>query len=80
MLYIKLPEGESTTWYTGERCPVAFADIKNVEEIQADGGELDLILRVCQNIPVVTTTNVMRWFGDDARFIVANVVKKYEKK
>lgn len=80
MLYIELPELQSATWHTGEPCPVPFANIKNVEEIQADGGELELILRVCQNIPVATTTNVMRWFGDDARFIVANVVKKYERK
>ena len=41
-------------------------------EVQADGDELELIRRDFSNIPM-TTSRVVRWEGDIAAFIVANI-------
>ena len=51
--------------------------------IQADGHELTHILNTFVNIPKLTIDSkkidnisrgyVMRWFGDDAKFIIANL-------
>jgi hypothetical protein len=40
--------------------------------VQADGDELEEIKNKIENIPF-TVGRVQRWFGDDAKFIVANL-------
>lgn len=51
----------------------AFHDC-TVMEVQADGNELEAIKRQLENIPFAKGKRVVRWFGDDARFIIANIV------
>lgn len=45
-----------------------------VTEVQADGDELDKIIQVCDNIPIVKGRSVQTWTGDFAKFIINNVV------
>lgn len=55
-------------------------DASTVSEVVADGNELRIILNRCENIPVAkdgATGKKMdrqHWFGDHARFIVANIL------
>jgi hypothetical protein len=61
-------------WHLGEEKPVnvSHVNIREVEEIQADGEELIEVLEKFSNIPR-TTNRVQRWFGDLAKFIVSNL-------
>lgn len=44
--------------------------INYVEEIQADGHELEWILSNVSGIPLpLKTVSIVRWYGDDAKFI-----------
>jgi len=47
--------------------------ILHVLSVQADGDELAAIVREVQGIPW-KTASVQKWFGDDAKFIVANFI------
>lgn len=62
-------------WHIGERNPVEYQEIRQVVEVQADGDELEYILKHFKGIPTVDNCSVVRWFGDDAKFI-ANHLKK----
>lgn len=61
-----------------------YIDIMTIQYIQADGDELAYILNKFSGIPKlrdyevsgldhVPVARVMLWFGDDAKFIVANL-------
>jgi len=47
-------------------------DVREVVSVSADGDELEKIRREITGIPM-STKRVVTWFGDDARFIVANL-------
>jgi Zn-finger nucleic acid-binding protein len=52
-------------------------NIDLVESVWADGAELDLIMRSFEGIPKrfhrhADHDQTSKWFGDDAKFIVAN--------
>lgn len=75
MLHIILDDADRTlhvTWHVGQSMPIAYANVPLVREIQADNDELDRIRRQISNVPTCNQ-RVVRWFGDDARFIVANL-------
>ena len=59
-------------WHIGEKLRLVS---DNVIAVQADGDELIAIEQVCGNIPRAAKPVVL-WFGDHAKFIVANVVPR----
>ena len=71
MLSIKML-GRDFEWHVGESPPILYGDVKDVTEVQADGHELDYIINNMEGLPIAKT-RVVRWFGDHARFIVANL-------
>jgi len=70
---LKGEDHRELTWHTGEPFPVRGRDVRLVVEIQADGEELDTIIRQITGIPQTVFKSSRRWFGDDARFIAANL-------
>jgi hypothetical protein len=72
MLSVIHKSGRVLQWHTGEN----FAGIRTlsneISNVQADGDELEHIKRNFSNIPM-TNKPVIKWFGDDAKFIVANL-------
>jgi hypothetical protein len=73
MLYIVMEDARSHAWHVGERWPVRDEEAVHVTMIQADGDELDLILRFFKNLPWRENRRVLRWPGDLARFIAFNM-------
>ena len=45
--------------------------VRRTVEIQADGHELELILNICDGIPVAKNARIMNWYGDHAKFILS---------
>jgi hypothetical protein len=79
MMYIIINSYENKrkmlrSWHVGESSPVANIDVMEIEEVQADGDELALIRRNVRNIPDYPSNVHVRYFGDTARFIVANIM------
>ena len=73
MLYIDRGRGLPVTWHVGQPVPVMYAEVHQVQEIQADGAELEIILKICSNVPS-HDGRVVRWFGDHAKFIIASLL------
>ena len=80
MLYIINKDGKTIeTWYIGKsmnevRKNMAFQqNIINIQAVQATEDELDHILHNFDNLPHHKHRRVIRWFGDHANFIVANL-------
>ena len=44
----------------------------NVTSIQADGDELEHIIKTFENVPIRKNGRVVNYFGDMAKFIVEN--------
>lgn len=77
-------ERRTTEWHIGQELvgpvrlrhesqPVIYHHkVGTVIEIQADGAELDLIVK-SELLPYVPNKKVVRWFGETAQFIVANL-------
>jgi hypothetical protein len=82
-MYAVLSDGQEIQWHVGE-------DVKEiwqphnpklprrvVVELQADGHELEHVLKNFSNIPIRMVNRVphrsMIWFGDHARFIYHNL-------
>lgn len=59
-------------WHIGEKNPIPYNGVNSVIDIQADGDELRHIQSSFTNIPIANV-RVMRWFGDIARTIIANL-------
>ena len=82
MLYIVQKDGDVTTeheWHIGEKNPLSLSGnsspyVAHVIEVQADGNELDHILTGWGNL-AFRYGRVIRFFGDDAKFIVANSLR-----
>lgn len=62
-------------WHVGDSKPsFTVAEIAKVECVQADGDELAYLdSSKFVNLPMVLGIRVMRWFGNHAKFIVANL-------
>lgn len=63
---------ETNQWHVGQASPIASVSLPRVLDIQADGDELAYIMNRFKNIPV-SPGRVVCWFGDHAKFIVANL-------
>lgn len=70
------------TWHVGQRLPDGI-EIDRITEVQADGDELEHVIQRSQNLPTSFESDcainkrpsrVQRWFGDAAKWIVANIV------
>lgn len=55
-------------WHVGEGRP--GVNMEQVEEIQADGDELEHIKSNFTNLPMANHVHVVRWSGEFARFIL----------
>ena len=65
--------GRYHTWHIGSLPhPDISGNEESVEDVQADGDELDRIKKHFTNLPM-TTARVVRWYGDDAKFIAGNI-------
>ena len=73
MLYIKFNNGSDREWHVGRGNKEIKKYSVEVSSIQADGDELEHIEDKFNNIPTVKSERVVTWFGDDAKFIVANL-------
>jgi len=81
MLYVETKGDQHFSWHIGdgslkevvENSPGA-GSITDVVMVQADGDELSAIVHQIQNIPRArASARVTAWYGDDAKFIVANL-------
>lgn len=72
MMYVVLNKTVAIQWHVGEDLNVSFDRCDEVTEVMADGHELELVKKICHNIPM-TDGRVVRWFGVDAQFIVAAI-------
>jgi hypothetical protein len=63
--------GAQQVWHIGEDLVLA-GPIQDVEEVQADGDELAEVYE--QDLaPLTLGKPVVRWFGDQAKFVVGNL-------
>ena len=82
-LEITMQSGNKYTWHVGSGIPIRYDEICAIQEIQADGDELYHIVKQYRNgqwggndtysIPVPAKNKVVRWFGDFAKTIAANL-------
>lgn len=61
------------SWHVGDKMLGRRSPYQDVTRIDADGQELEHILRYCSNIPVVKMQRVVIWNGETARFIYDNL-------
>ena len=73
MLYIKFNNGSDREWYVGRGPKEIKKYSLEVSSVQADGDELEHIKDKFKNIPLSIVERVVTWFGDNAKFIVANL-------
>ena len=82
MLYVELKRNAHLSWHVGEKKPnelldassVVASTVEDVVMIQADGDELDYIIDkfgIAAMRP--KGSNVVKWYGDIARFIIGNL-------
>jgi hypothetical protein len=69
MLYIQDSSGKDYQWFLGKK---PLINSKHVENITADGVELERIKEVCFCIPINSNSQV-DWFGDHAKFIARTI-------
>jgi len=73
-LYICLKDSKSSyEWHMGNSSPISHEQVRDVVEIQADGDELELIEDEMGDTVLMHGGRVVRWFGDDARFIMGRI-------
>ena len=75
MLYIIL-NGKERTWHVGQPSPISHSEAADVDEIQADGDELEHIVDmfpINRSLPI-PRGRVVRWFGDHAKLIAGNLI------
>lgn len=73
MLYI-ISNGKERIWHVGEKNPIGFKEVSDVDEVQADGDELQHIQDMFINSTFpIPNGRVVRWFGDHARLIIGNL-------
>lgn len=67
-LYIEYNYGPDSEYHIGKK----VIGLDEIKMLQADGDELDHIRKTFVNIPM-TNSRVVRWFGETATFIAANI-------
>lgn len=86
-LFIERSGGKPATWHVGDKKPFAIVVIRNdgeipeytaedfqdVVEVQADGLELDHIMKNFTNVPFRLNSRVTSWKGHWAQFIYDNL-------
>jgi len=72
MLYITYAHGTQNTWHVGEPTNHLIFSAEKVIQVQASDDELATIRYHFPNLPI-TMGRVIKWFGDNAKFIVANL-------
>ena len=62
-------------WHVGSPAPVAAGEYTKggIESVTASGHELNKVLNEIKGIPLAEGRPVVTWFGDHAKFIVANL-------
>lgn len=77
MLYLVLDTGSEIGWNIGgDNTVLLFAS--KVIEIRANGNELGLIYERFSNIPMPINCRIVNWYGDIAKFIIANLFNMKE--
>ena len=74
MLYINFKNRPQKVWHVGRHSPIQLPEqVDYVTSVQADGGELEYVR---QRFPNIHNTGafVIRWYGDEAKFIVGNLI------
>jgi hypothetical protein len=71
MLYILTNNGNEFPWWVDKKVPII--PTADVQEIQADGDELDHLKAEFPTFPWPTTKPVVRVFGESARYIYGNM-------
>lgn len=83
MLYVEMRNSTHLSWHVGEKLKpndildassVIASTIEDVVMVQADGDELDYIIDkfgIAAMRP--KNSNVVKWYGDIAKFIVGNL-------
>jgi len=72
MLSIKYLDGSVQNWHVGEDLTLRH-NVNSIIDVIADGDELAAIVAQFDNISTTKYNRVVRWFGDMAAFIVANM-------
>lgn len=74
MLYLSKGFKSMLSWHVGESVEDLHEAAENdrVAFIQADGDELARI-NASMSLPRTSNRNIVIWYGDDARFIAANL-------
>lgn len=74
MLSIQFHSGVERTWHVGKKVPISYQEVNAVNDIQADGHELEHILCMFDHSNfLIPKGRVVRIFGDLAKTIVANL-------
>lgn len=79
MFIVVLNDGQEISFHIGTKKPEIWQpkdqtkSKRFVTEIQADCDELKHILVNFANLPFLPDRSVVRWFGDDAKFIFHNL-------
>jgi len=61
------------TWHMSDSVPMLFAMAReNITSISAKGEELEYIRNHFDNLPIPNHRDVVFWYGETAKFIVAN--------
>ena len=71
MLYIQLKSGAELNWHVGDNSHAITINL--IDNISADGDELEYILKTCKNIPTAKNKKELYWFGDHAKFIAKTI-------
>lgn len=77
MLVILIKDEDGThkkVWHVHEPRPkLSDSDLVNTVFLQADGHELEYVHENFKKIPRTNNRSVVRWYGDHAKFIAANL-------
>lgn len=70
-LFIVFNDGSDRRYHVPQRPSHDGLRFDRIAYVQADGHELERIRATMTNLPM-STAQVVRWYGDDARFIYGN--------
>jgi len=78
IIYNATKDGWQATkeWHVDEKVPINQHMVRHVFEVQADGDELEYVLKRFRDLPHILDGNNARiqyWYGDNARFIAGNL-------
>lgn len=73
MLVIRLENG-NRSWNVGQTAPqLSVPEIIGIKHVTADDSELNFIAAHFPSVPIPSHKTSVSWWGDEARFIVANL-------